>query len=102
MGDVVKGTSLFDGAPSYARAVPDAERMVVDFQVGDEVDRLVGRISCRVVPGEALGLDGATCLVVLLAWRTASMDDDRWRQLTVAHDAEILLLRGRIESEASG
>jgi hypothetical protein len=29
------------------------------------------------------------------------MDDDRWRRLTVAHGAEILLLRGRIEAEAS-
>jgi hypothetical protein len=98
---IVAGTSLFDGTRSYARTMPDAERMVVDFEVGPEPGSLVGRISCRVVPGEALGGDAGSSLVILLAWRTASMDDERWRRLTVAHDAEILLLRGRIEAEAS-
>jgi hypothetical protein len=97
----VRGTSLFDGARSYVRTVPDAERMIVDFEVGQEPQSLVGRISCRVVPGEALGVDATRSLVILVAWRTAAMDDDRWRRLTVAHDAEILLLRGRIEAEAS-
>lgn len=98
---VVRGTSLFDGTTSYARTVPDVERMIVDFEVGPEPQSLVGRISCRVVPGKALGVDAASSLLILLAWRTASMDDDRWRRLTVAHEAEILLLRGRIEAEAS-
>jgi hypothetical protein len=98
---IVAGTSLFDGARSYARTAPDAQRMIVDFEVGPEPGKLVGRISGRVVPGEALGVDAASCLVVLVAWRTAAMDDDRWRRLTAAHDAEILLLCGRIEAEAS-
>ena len=39
-------------------------------------------------------------LVVLTAWRTASMDDERWRRLVVAHETEALLLRRRIEAVA--
>jgi hypothetical protein len=98
---VVRGTSLFDGGPSYARADPDEARLSVDFEVGEEPTRLTRRIAARVVPGDVLGRDPGTSLVILLAWRTAAMDDDRWRQLAVAHEAEALLLRHRIESEAA-
>lgn len=97
-GGVVRGTSLFDGAESFARPIVDAERLVVDFEVGDDPAELVRRISVRVVPGDQLGEPAATSLVTLTAWRVRSMDDERWRRLVVAHEAEILLLRHRIES----
>jgi hypothetical protein len=38
---------------------------------------------------------------MLSAWRPQSMDDDRWRRLVVAHEAEILLLRHGIERSAA-
>lgn len=98
---IVRGTSLFDGTESFARPLADGERLVVDFQVGDRPDRLARRISVRVVPGEEIGEAATTSLVVLTAWRIRSMDDERWRRLVVAHEAEILLLRHRIESAAS-
>lgn len=97
---VMRGVSLFDGVETFARADPDAGRLVVDFEVGDDRANLVRRITARVVPGAEIGEPGSTCLVLLTGWRVASMDDERWRQLVVAHEAEALLLRHRIEAWA--
>jgi hypothetical protein len=97
----VRGTSLFDGAETLVRMSPLPEHRIVDFEVGEDPARLVRRISARVVPGEDAGGGPSSSLVMLSAWRTESMDDERWRRLVVAHEAEILLLRHGIErSEA--
>jgi hypothetical protein len=97
---VVRGTSLFDGSATFARPVPNERQLIVDFEVGDDPGRLVRRITARIVPGIQLGESDAASLVVLTAWRIRSMDDDRWQQLVAAHEAEILLLRHRIEAIA--
>jgi hypothetical protein len=94
---VVRGTSLLDGGATYARVVPVEDALTVDFEVGAEPERLVRRISARVVAGGDVEQDSDRSLVMLLAWRTASMDDERWHRLAATHEAEILLLRGRIE-----
>ena len=73
---------------------------IVDFEVGGDPSDLVRRISARVVPGPEIGRGPDSSLVVLTAWRTASMDDERWRRLVVAHETEALLLRRRIEAFA--
>lgn len=93
----VRGRSLFDGSTSYVRAEPDPAHLSVDFVVGADPGDLVHRISARVMPGPPLGLDDSRCLVTLLAWRPATMSDERWRRLVASHDAEILLLRAQIE-----
>ena len=99
VGDgVVRGASLFDDAAAYVRVDPDAERLAVDFALGGDTDSLVHRISARVVPGDGLGYEG--CLVTLVAWRPASMTDERWERLVASHAAEILLLKARIEAAA--
>lgn len=98
---VVRGTSLFDGAETLVRMIPVPEQRIVDFEVGDDPERLVRRISARVVSGEDLGGSPESSLVILSAWRTESMDDERWRRLVVAHEAEILLLRHGIERSAA-
>jgi hypothetical protein len=95
---VVSGTSLFDGATTFGRLVADPQLRVVDFEVGGEPAELVRRISVRIVPGADIGLDADSSLVVLTAWRTAAMDDERWRRLVVAHETVVLLLRRRIET----
>jgi hypothetical protein len=97
---VVRGTSLFDGSQAYVRADADRARLGVDFSVGDEPDRLVHRLSARVLPGGALGYGDERCLVTLLAWRPEDMPDDRWVRLATSHETEILLLRARIEESA--
>lgn len=94
---VVRGTSLFDASPAYARADPDPERLSVDFAVGSDPEALVHRISARVLPGAQLGFEAGRSLVTLIAWRPADMSDDRWARLVASHEAEILLLRARIE-----
>ena len=38
-------------------------------------------------------------MISLHAWRTAQMDDDRWRRLIAAHEWEIVLLRSLLEAE---
>jgi hypothetical protein len=96
----VRGASLFDASTAYARADPDPPRLLVDFAVGAEPDELVHRISARVIPGPVLGYDESRSLVTLLAWRPAGMTDERWSRLVVSHEAEILLLRARIEEAA--
>ena len=96
----VRGSSLFDGAEAVVRVIPVAEQKIVDYEVGSDPERLVRRISARVVPGDVVGEPG-TSLVVLTAWRERSMDDDRWHRLVVAHEAEILLLRHGIERSAA-
>lgn len=95
--EIVRGTSLLDGASTYVKVQPVAECQTVDYEVGAEPERLVRRISARVVAGEDLGGDPRRSLLILLAWRTDSMDDDRWRRLVAAHEAEVLLLRERIQ-----
>jgi hypothetical protein len=96
----VRGTSLFDASTAYVRADPDPARLSIDFAVGAGPDELVHRISARVIPGPALGYGENRSLVTLLAWRPAHMPDDRWSRLVASHEAEILLLRARIEEAA--
>jgi hypothetical protein len=96
----VRGSSLFDGGEAVVRLIPMPEQRIVDYEVGSEPERLVRRISARVVPGDVVG-EASSSLVVLTAWREASMDDERWHRLVVAHEAEILLLRHGIERSAA-
>jgi hypothetical protein len=96
----VRGTSLFDASTAYVRADPDPARLSVDFAVGPDPGELVHRISARVIPGHVLGYGEDRSLVTLLAWRPAEMADDRWSRLVASHEAEILLLRARIEEAA--
>jgi hypothetical protein len=96
-----RGTSLFDGAEAFVRVIPLPAQRIVDYEVGGDPERLVRRISARVVPGDEAGGAPGTSLVVLTAWRERSMDDARWHRLVVAHEAEILILRHRLERSAA-
>jgi hypothetical protein len=91
------GVSLFSGEETWGRVEADPARLVIDYLVGSRPDELSPRISARVVPGPVTGRPDGVCLVTLTAWRGASMDDARWRQLVAAHEAEILLIKGQLE-----
>lgn len=97
---VVRGTSLFDRSTTCVRVDPDPSTLTVDFAVGGDTAELVHRISARVVDGAPLGYGASSCLVTLLAWRPAEMNDERWSRVAASHEAEILLLRSRIEGAA--
>lgn len=94
------GTSLFDGSVVYGRAVGDLERMVIDYHVGSAPEEMTPRIMAKIVPGPRLGRPPDTCLVTLLAWRDASMDEARWHRLKVSHEAEIILIQSQISRGA--
>jgi len=76
----------------------DAKRLVIDYYVGGSATDLIMRIATRVIPGETIGRAAGTCLVSMAAWRPASFDDRRWSRLKAFHDAEIHLIREKIEA----
>ena len=59
------------------------------------------RISTRIIPGEILGRGAGTCVVSMSAWRPADFDERHWSRLKAFHDAEIHILRQRIEAARS-
>jgi hypothetical protein len=62
------------------------------------------RISARIIAGPNAGLSAGQCLVMLMAWRPAGMEDSRWHRLCASHEAEILLIREQVTrlNEAAG
>jgi hypothetical protein len=91
--DLFVGTSLFDGAAGYVRIVVDRALLQVDYHVGATPDGLAHMNTARVIPGATLGRDPASCLVTLLAWRPAAMDDAAWQRIRITHEAEMLLIQ---------
>jgi hypothetical protein len=94
------GRSLVDGGHAWFRIDADPARLLIDYLVGTP-ERLVRRISARVVPGAELDLPEATCLVSLTAWRSAAASDESWERTKALHEAEIILIAGQIERSAS-
>ncbi len=95
---LVTGTSIFDGAKTLLRIDADEARLSIDYKLGAGADKLTPRINVRVVPGANLGLDASRCVLTIIAWRTATMDDDRWRRLTASHEFEAVLIKNLIEN----
>ena len=95
---LVSGTSIFDGAKILLRIDADATRHAIDYRLGLDPAKLVPRITVRIVPGANLGFDSGHCVLSFIAWRSASMDDDRWRKLTASHEFEAVLIKNLIEN----
>lgn len=94
---LVRGTSLFDGGETFVRIETDAKHGIIHYFLGAEPERLLPRILVRVIPGHALELDPGHCVASMMAWRTAGMDDERWRRLVACHECEILLVKSLLE-----
>ena len=90
--DLFRGRSLYDGGETYVRVLPRRELLLVDFEVGASPDALVPRISARVRPR---GADA--CVVTLMVWRMPEQDDESWQRVRDLHQAEIHLVKGRLE-----
>jgi hypothetical protein len=97
---LLTGESRFDGSNAWVRVRVDAVRGHVEYSVGAHPDALAPRIQARVQPGAELGHPAHTCVVTLLAWRTAEMDDARWSRLQATHEVEIELIRAQLETPA--
>lgn len=97
---VYTGHSLFDGAQGWFAIDADEQRLSIDYRVGPR-DALVHRISARVMSGPTLGLGGMECVATLIAWRPASMADERWARLCATHEAEMFLIKSQIEAARS-
>lgn len=98
---LVEGCSLFDGARTFLRIAAEPETGAIDYHLGGQRDRLVPRIAVRIVPGETLGLPEGQCVLTMIGWRSADMDDMRWRRLTASHEFEIVLLKSLLERDPS-
>lgn len=96
---LMRGCSWFDGSQAYVRIDADAARGIVDYHCGATPDALVPRIYARVVPGSRLGHHADHCIVTLLAWREAGMDDARWARVVASHEAEVLLVREQLAAQ---
>ncbi|HKU15123.1 MAG TPA: hypothetical protein VJQ52_12065 [Steroidobacteraceae bacterium] len=95
--DIHVGTSLFNGRKTYIRIHADPKRLQLDYDVGESADSVVPRIVCKIIPGARLGMAGETCLLTLIAWRSATASDDRWRQTCASHELEIFRIKGLAE-----
>ena len=105
LGEVtVHADGMIEGAfpetkrPIWARIDADAVRSTICFHLGPEPHSLVSRIMIRVVAGDVLQGDPRTCVVSLMAWRQARMDDARWEALKSGHEREVLEVKRLIES----
>lgn len=98
---VFSGRSLFDGGRGCVAIDAHPGLGLIDYRVGT-ADALVHRISARVIPGAAMDLGAARCLVSLIAWRPATMAETRWRRLCATHEAEIFLIKAQIETRQAG
>lgn len=94
---LVEGRAIFDDSVTWVRIDADQARLAIDYHLGRARDALCPRISARVVPGDRLDLQAEHCVITLIAWRTRTMSDERWRRLTAAHEFEIHLLKSLIE-----
>jgi hypothetical protein len=93
----LSGRSLFGGGQGLAQVQVEAARGWVDYHVGVDAQHLVPRIQARVQPGAELGYADDHCLVTLMAWRSADMDEARWRRLCRTHEVEIDIIRAELE-----
>lgn len=91
------GNSLFDGSQVHVAIEGHPGLGLIDYHVGDR-DRRRPRICIRVTPGPVIDLPEASCLVAMMAWRAEGTEDARWARLCIAHEAEILLIKGQLEA----
>lgn len=98
----LSGRSLFGGGQGLADVQVDADRGWIDYRVGGEAQQLVPRIQARVQPGAELGYADDRCIVSLMAWRSADMDDARWQRLCATHQVEIEIIRAELERAPDG
>ncbi|MBM3533048.1 MAG: hypothetical protein FJX60_08450 [Alphaproteobacteria bacterium] len=97
-GGLVEGSSIFDGSVTWVRIDADKQRGVIDYHLGKEPSALTPRIMARVIPGDRLDIGAEKCVLSMIAWRTKSMPEERWKRLVASHEFEVFLLKSLIEA----
>jgi hypothetical protein len=93
------GRSMFDDKETFIRIDADEEHLVIYYGIGEDPEHLQMRNMARIVRGQDLGWEDSRSLVTLLAWRSAFMNDDRWKQLCVSHETQMFIIKARIEAQ---
>ena len=88
------GTSLFDGGQTHVSAELLAEHGLIRYWVGSATKR-TPRISAMVQ-----ALDDDSCVLIMLATRSADMDENRWLRLQRCHETELDLIQAQLHSAA--
>jgi hypothetical protein len=94
------GFSLYDDSQVWFDIEAHRELLLIDYRIG-EVGNLKPRISARIVAAETCDLRETQCYISLIAWRPAQMTHERWNRLCAAHEAEIWVIKARLEGAAS-
>lgn len=89
---VVAGTSLFDGGQTHVSVEVLREQGLLRYWVGGAAERSP-RISAWVQP-----IDERACVLVMMAARTAGMDEARWQRLQRCHETELDLIQAQLHS----
>ena len=98
----VEGAFPGTGQPIWARIAVDPDHHAIYYHLGPDRSTLVPRIMIRIIPGRFVDGDPHGCVVSLLAWRQAGMDDARWQGLKDGHEREVLEIRRLLERDAAG
>jgi hypothetical protein len=100
-GRLFVGRSIMDGQACYVVPRPDRNELVCfyDVGVGDGAPEKLttGNVFLRVIPGSNWGGTAEQCIVTLAIWRPKNVDDLTWAQECQMFNAEIFILKGRLE-----
>ena len=95
---LIAGQAIQTGARILVRISADPGRRLIDYHLGADPGALRPRIFARIIPGETTGHNAASSTLLLVALRSADMDDARWDRLCHAHAFEADLVKSLIES----
>ena len=83
--NIVKGVSNYDQSVSYLKIVKNNNIKKIDYWIGKEIDNLSPRIYARITPTN----DKDKNTLMMVAFRTDDMDNERWKQLKELHQLEL-------------
>ena len=83
--NIVKGVSNYDQSVSYLKIVKNNNIKKIDYWIGKEIQNLTPRIYARITPTD----DKNKNTLMVVAFRTDDMDNERWNQLKELHHLEL-------------
>tara|TARA_B100000686_G_scaffold353934_2_gene461639 strand:+ start:1767 stop:2165 length:399 start_codon:yes stop_codon:yes gene_type:complete len=83
--NIIKGVSNYDQSISYLKIIHNNDIKKIDYWIGKEIQNLEPRIYARVTSTN----DKCKNKLMLVAFQTDDMDDERWKQLKELHQLEL-------------